>query len=629
MNMHSYHIFLFTFKWKGTELGESLINNSGKTEKRTWSRDTSQDSISSYNEHKFFHEFAHPAIFSKEKKSLLEQFSYEIPNDLKYIIKVKRRKPLIEVESLFNNSIPEPPKRYDFDEGEQTYALSIDKITLNLYEQNIGILSFHLINNKYKDPEDILLINQFGRRIFPPFFDKHFNNFDISDIKNPVGGTIHRELPISIQIEGTGINAVEDFEENFKETKNINTGDYIPAHIYFFLGTNIDLFKITNILDDRMFVMCWYGAEQISYKYRIKRLKAKDEKKDKVYILSDLCQRMRGGYEVSGFYRDDLQHRSLALNQTHDSYGYACNDFWYQYVFIDGYSSSCANSKVRSEQIEKHTYSRWVEANTLYGVSRYSFVCLTEPKINLETPFPNAGFIIDHIQTIYFRMVSLVLAQRAMILKYSFEATEISKFLKINSRGVLSKENRHKLRLMNEKLEDLFKDYTYFVNRVFFREITAQEQGIELYDMLLDHLRIEKQAKELEHDLDEMFRISNIKSADQTNKQILIITILGGIIVVPNFILTLLSNRFFINLPALQNIFDGKPMFDSIALIFAIAICAFLITFGLLSYNTKIFPIKRLKTRKWAFTGKWLVIIALIILLIYLSIFQFFIDKTF
>ena len=651
MEPYSYHIFLFPFKWQIIEKEISFP----KRLKDGWFKNDVQDSISDYNEYKYFHPYVHSCLFENKENPLIKQYYHKESHDKnwQFEIVLKRRIPINDIEPIFKDQIIKPPANYKFEDKNKTFTLIIDKVTLDVYEkQGIGIFAFHLKNTEYENPEDILLINQFGRRIFPPFLDKHYLDFKINKISAPIDGTIYREMPCSVTIKGKGINPItEDFAKNFCD-EPFKTKDYIPAHIRCFFRKNINstetenlfnrpedensnVLHISHVLDDRMFVICWYGSKQLAYDYRKQKLTSKQEKRKEVYVLSDLCQRIRGGYEVSGFYRNDIQHRSLALNQTHDSYGYASNDFWYQYVFVDGFSPSCANSKLRTEQIEKHTYSRWVEANTLYGITRYSFVCLSEPIANLGKPFPNAGFIVNHIQTIYFKMVSLVLVQRAMILDFSKKISDID----------ISLENED-IKIDKEALS-LYKAYRDFINKIFHREVTAQEQGIELYDMLQDHLRVEKQAKELEKEFQEMHRFIDLVGTGRTNKRMRLISILGGLILVPNFILTLLNNRFFVKLPALRTPFEGSLLLDSISLLFVIALCSALVTFGLLNWNKifsllnwiKTFPLlswikylplpKWIKGLKWDYKGRWFVLLAVVIFLIYLLCFQYLIDKTF
>lgn len=650
MQLFSSHVFLFPFKWKlQIELDKSknqsldidifsyLLGNKWK------SIDYEADKkVLHYNQLKYFHQFVHPAIFENKKKpkdTLVKQFEYTEAKGWEYKIKINQRERLPENESLFRDEIPKPPDNYKYFSND--FTLTIVKITLELFTQGVGIFSFHLKNTKYDKPEDILLINQFGRRIYPPFLDKHSKDFGFGELSY-LEGTQYRELPVKIIIADQSNKLVE---ENFSYYENLYDPNfkYLPGHIAYFFqkekganiydyslsGEEIKLLEgklvIKSILDDRMFVICWYGAEQLTYNYRAKKLTPKKERKEQVYVLSDLCQRTRGGYEVSGFYRNDLQHRSLALNQTHDSFGYSSNDFWYQFVFVDGFSPSCANSKLRTEQIEKHTYSRWVENNTLYGVTRYSFVCVTEPIEKLGKPFPNAGFIVDHIQTIYFRMVTLVLAQRAMVLNFSGRINKI--------RDDFENEK------VGNKALIAYKDYRKFINKFFYREVTAQEQGIELYDMLQEHLRVEKQAKELEKEFEEMHRLIDLVGANQSSARMKIFAILTGVFLIPTFILNLLKNRNFDDLKPLEKFLSGEPVWQSVYLLLFLTGFAFFITNALLSWtdkvNIKLIP-KRLnnffvsyRIFRWNIKRRMIfLLISSVLLIFYLISFQLSVSRS-
>ncbi len=631
--MHSYHIFLFPFKW---DTGKCKIE-SKKTKIETISEELLRDKnweltsgktpdvITFYNELKYFHQFAHSAIFEdmiNPAETLVKQFDYPSAIGWEYKITLNRREKPAEIEQVFKDEIPKPLEHYTFSKNKE-YILNINKVTLDLYEQGVGIFAFHLQNTQHKKPEDILLINQFGRRIYPPFLDKYFDKFE--EIKlNELEGTKFRELPVNISLKDT--KKKEWVLEKFGGFENLNNPEliYLPGHIGFFFQkrsneTNYnysvhekqsisllnDKLIIKPVLDDRMFVICWYGAEQLTYDYRRQKRTLKQERKEDIYVLSDLCQRMRGGYEVSGFYRNDMEHRSLALYQTHDSYGYANNDFWYQYVFVDGYSPSCANSILRTEQIEKHTYTRWVENNTLYGITRHSFVCITEPQNKLENFVPNAGFIVDHMQTIYFRMVSLVLAQRSMILNFS----ERIKSIKVPEYYEDEKKQNETKRA--------YEDYRKFINEFHQREITAQEQGIELYDMLQQHLRVEYQAKELEKEYEAMNQHINFERTSLINKRMRVLSVLGSLFVIASFILGITNHRFFTSLPSLKRI-DLYPIsFGSFLLLTTVVFCSYAIADGLLNWNKK---------SKLYIKGRTLFWIGVACFIFYLFVFQYFID---
>lgn len=610
---HSFHIFMFPFRIEMQNVSglHEIIKNSNR-----WITKPEDSSSTLYTEKKFYHKLAHPCIFPDSQNSMIRQYVYNCKRDdllndnekLFYSIHINRRIPLNEVDQIFQDEIIQPPHRYRFE--KKTYSLIIEKISLDVYDQGICIFSFHLGNKEYKKPEEILLINQFGRRLYPPFLDEHFMDFKMNFI-DPLTGAQHREMPISISIGHINLDKViekdyiekasliyEDFTN--KASKEANKGGseifqefipvkkFLPGHIGYFLGAhktegenkrkrfsiygeNISIFQdsvtMNYVLDDRMFILCWYGAYQLTFDYRKQKKTEKEEKLEYDYFISGMCNRAPGGYETSGFSRNLKNHKSLMMNKTVNGYGYSNNKFWYQYMFVDGFGPTCSNELIKENLIEEHTFARWVEANTLYGITRYSFVCITEPQDFLTKEFPNAGFIIDHLRTIYFRMISLALFQRAMVLKYAEEASIVSRELQ-NSDMI---DNDNSEPTLIKEIETLLKNYTEFINRVFHREVTAQEQGIELYDMLQKHLRIEYQAKELEKEIDELHRnvdlirnraISNqlltvnekiavlqeeehnsTKANEENRKQLDRITKLGGIILIPSVITALIQAK--------------------------------------------------------------------------------------
>jgi hypothetical protein len=553
---HSCHVFMFPFQLEwNKEVNWDSVKDSLK--KCGWTSNLDDKPIPAYNAKKFFHQVAHPCLF-ESSDSLIRRFIFDQKKisgqeGLFYTIHINRRKPHKKIDGPFQDELRKPPENYEFE--KKSYCLKIARISLDVYKQGIGIFSFHLSNDQFREPEDILLINQFGRRLFPPFLDECAADFNMS--LDPLSGVQHREMPVSVSIGENYVEShadpstiknasiiYEDFQEDYNSKqidKSYSEKLFLPGHIgYFFRDENAR--KLTNekkfsffgdeikilgnntlqyVLDDRMFVMCWYGAHQLNYDYRKLKKTLKEEEKEVQYAISGLCTRLPGGYEASGFSRNPRQHKALMLNRTVNGYGYSSDDFWYQFLFADGYAPACSNDLMKEDLIDQHTYARWVENNTLYGITRYSFVCITEPLKILKKTFPNAGFIVDNFRTIYFRMVSLALFQRTMVLKYSAEAASVSNMIGIK-KGIDDQKQRETAEEeLIDHVETLIKNYTVFINQVFHREITAQEQGIEMYDMLQQHLRIEYQAKELEKEIDEFHRTIDLIKTRQVNDSIL------------------------------------------------------------------------------------------------------------
>ena len=122
----------------------------------------------------------------------------------------------------------------------------------------------------------------------------------------------------------------------------------------------------------------------------------------------------------------------------------------------------------------------------------------------------------------YYKMAELCLVQRACLLRFSDEVTSISAM----------KEDK-KIALA-ERVGNLYKQYLRFVTRIYFREITAQEQGIELYDMLQKHV------KDLDHEIQELHTYVAMIQGQKQNRNIELLTIIGALFFLPAFI-----NGFF------------------------------------------------------------------------------------
>lgn len=539
METHSYHIFMFPFRL------EVKDSNCGKEKKfdlfkhfepiinlDDWQDATFDSEILKYNHEKFFYDFKilqDSDTGNPSNKDLVIHKSFKNIEAATYYIHIKAKVKEIAPEPLLKNTIPKKhlPKFED-----RKFELKIEKICLDIYPNEVGVLSFHLKNVRYKNAEDILLINQYGRRIYPPFKDTCYKDFE-TKLKDELDGTKYRELAMGISIKDTiSDKEIKEYSEEFKETGS-NMKFRMPGH-FSFLFKNTNNIEIKPLLDDRMFVMCWYGSFQLGDDFKILKKTRKQEIEKFKYCISEITKRVNGGYEVTSAYRNTNQHRSFALNTSFDGYGYATNDFWYQYVFVDSSSPSCANELLQKKQMLNHTYDRWVENNTLYGISRFSFVCITEPFSSLCSPEINAAFIPEHLKTLYFRMTALVLAQRASILGFSKMISEIS-FEKL-------KENEHGER---EKALHIYQEYRRFINEIYYREVTAQEQGIELYDMLQEHLRIKEQAKELEKEFIEMNRLVDLIGTNETNKRMRVLTVMGSAFAIFSILLGLQGSHYF------------------------------------------------------------------------------------
>lgn len=440
--MYSYHIFYFPFKWakkdvhEGTmtqltdfsqirflnngkwvrpAVAESQENDGNKTDKNNVSLDTQV----LYNEKNYYFRFVHDVLYDSGdgNDNLVMHFERKEPQekDVRYLIKVSGR--------------------------EKPYSLNVDAININLYKTGVGMMSFYLRNDDESqcDTRDILNINQYGRRILPPFWSE-------------VNAEKRQELSEYLEISGLD---TEISKEDFK-SYTVDEPWTATSMLDSLLKDLTDNLTLTPVIDDRMFVMSLYK-------------------------------------------NDDMSRLSLSAADAYCNPSSPFSEFWYKYLFVDTGWPTCQNDEMMRDLLRSHTYLRWQKWNSLYGVSRYSFVYLT----NSGVP----SYLVDYFMTTYARMMEIALVQRASVLCFSNEVTTLTK------RGDWTLEK------LSEHVDSLNEEYIRFINRMYFNELTSQDQGVELYGMIRQNLDIDSYVEELRDEIEKLHDTISFKVERSRNEK--------------------------------------------------------------------------------------------------------------
>ncbi len=443
-NIYSNHIFLFPFRFDKIIKGFTnkhrfyfehdidsriKIDQSFKEslEKSEWKYSHFEvKSHLDYNEMVYFYDFIRDALFNSEKfeeGATSYFFEKSLSKDATFEIKIKDKEP---------------------------YMLSLVGITLRLFDTGVGILSFEIENKTYAMMNDILKINDYGRRIYPQFLGK---NFDIDPTKNIF-------LPEYVIVNG--------IRENFcNGNKNITLASYILDTLGESFTTNKKSegdYYLQPLLDDRMFVVCWYGNDAFS-----------------------------------SCVQENLMYKN-----------------WYKFVFVDSNSITVQDEEMHKDLIKKASYTRWKNYGTFFGISRYSFVCLSK-----NDWFGN-NILRFHLQTMYYQMVVLLLAQRTSLLRFSDEITAISDI----------RDNKP----TTENINTLYKNYLRFVNKLYFKEITSQEQGIELYDKAMEIMNTKRDMDDLRQEITALNSYAFFEQDREEKARMTKLTQLGTLFLPPTLI---------------------------------------------------------------------------------------------
>lgn len=410
--VYSYHTFMFPFRF-----GSELLDKNDSWKEMAFAIDSAER----FNEKNYFYSYVQKALFTgkgdNQDQGVSRYFEYR-----------------------------EQEGHYRITAQNRTYDLEIDGISLRLFRNKIAIIAFNLINRSHRDPASVLMINDFGRRLYPQFLGEHLTQ-----------ETREAFLPESVEISLEGAKVIrEDFSQYEDMGKLNDLTWHMPKFLGHFLG---DLKDVEPILDDRMYVVCQLLDNTVSA-----GLRTADE----------------------------------------EPYAYETDDFWYRYVFVDAGEAMCQNPKMKRELTAQSTYGRWSGYGTLYGITRYSFMLLSD----------GSGFshnvLNAHIRTVYFQMASLLLAYRAMMLHFSDAIADA-------------------MGSDDAKAETVFRDYLEFQNRIYFREVTAQEQGIELFNLGRERMRLDAQLEELDHDIAELHDFVDLKAEQKRNEKLNTLNYLAGI----------------------------------------------------------------------------------------------------
>lgn len=476
-----------------------------------------------------YHTFMLPFTFENEfdKKENWKYKHFEIENQRDYNEYVYFYKHI--QDAIYNKDTEEKSNiskyyEYEFEEGAYTinckkgiFELELDGLSLRLFNTNVAILSFNLKNTKYKDQDSILAINDFGRRIYPQFLgEKYTCDTKKSILSNCI--TLNLDNKFIEKEDFTRFNTIN----SFKEPKKLNL---LPSFISKLIEDNFpkdkeDITTIRPIIDDRMFVISWYGNEDFSENLR---------------------------------------------NEKYITY-----DKWYEYVFVDGNGKTVHSQNMQTKLICDATYDRWMDypwGCTLFGITRYSFVSVTN-----NSDFAQS-VILKHMQTMYFQMFTLLLAYRATIIKFSDDIQNTTN------------ETIQNIEKLSKETEDIYEKYLGFLNKLYFKEVTAQDQGIELYNQAMKVMDIEKYMNDLDHEITQLHNYVDMKKEKERNDKLEFISKIGAILIPP----TLLAGLFGMNVLTLEATQNNQ------SLAFVCIILSALIGF-FMTFNFK--PLKNIKILK-------------------------------
>ena len=127
--------------------------------------------------------------------------------------------------------------------------------------------------------------------------------------------------------------------------------------------------------------------------------------------------------------------------------------------------------------------------------------------ITATTVLEEPAYTATPFLTEYIEMIFLAIAQRASLLVFE-------RLISDSAQG-------------KQKIIDVQQKYIQFQSQLLLQEITPEQQGIELYDELLESLFIEKESAQIENQIAALFDRKNYENDKNESWILFILAILG------------------------------------------------------------------------------------------------------
>ncbi len=476
-DIYSYHTYILPFVWKddcnNSKSFDEFIRVFEKNPYWTCydpkdenSFNDLEDEFSYYNEYQYFYPQIRSALYGFDENIVK---TYHFAYDM-----------------VHNKA------HYYIEKHGRKYDLLINSIYLKIYNTGIALFVMECENHgvdKDGKPQntlaDVKSINDYGRRINLPFiptepqwsicadslevFVPGFAKFrtDFSLYIKEISCSAEKKDSINLNHLSSFIKGILGFQSDYQFSSKINKD---KKSVYVHPG-----------LDDRMFVACLVNDREATGKF--------------------IGKETDGDEEV---YKHDYDYKkNTDLSKS-----------LYELIFVDpAKGCSCQSAKMRADLLEKHIYKRWIENGSIYGVAAQSIVLLFD-----------GGFapLIGSFLTIYVRMACLCLAQRASLMYFQKETADISRLIH---------EKKNKISVATvTRLMNLQERFSAFESQICFKEITPQEQGIEMYSMFMDSFFIEKELENVKSQIDGLHDATDTYLDFSFNKFALMFTVIGGIL---------------------------------------------------------------------------------------------------
>ena len=366
--------------------------------------------------------------------------------------------------------------------SEKFFELELQDLQLQVFSHDVGVLMLHVVNRRYASRDDILNFIERARRIHPPFLGS--NQPDLRGKSTPPWdapfcvGQIAKSIKIEILGSKTGVKDWVNFEELKNHVENnkgqptdpkVATGRRDGLPLQMFTGLLAELFPktILHVQDDRMHVVTWAADPDL---FQI-------EKPEPERSNNKDSQQNKEDHSPSPSWSEQRKSPSKLDQQLR------------RWAFIDPGDPFCSDAEMMEQLLNKALYPRFWDDGTVYGITNYSFMCITK-----DSCLPRQ-ILRGHTTDLYAKIVLLAVMQKAFCSHFGLRMARLTRHLRL--------EDKNKQRMFS-RLEELRRDYNDYLCSLSTMEVSEQEQPRELYTMIRSQMGLEQRETELREKIDSL-----------------------------------------------------------------------------------------------------------------------------
>ncbi len=192
---------------------------------------------------------------------------------------------------------------------------------------------------------------------------------------------------------------------------------------------------------------------------------------------------------------------------------------WIKFLNIDPPSENIADlnnaSEFEKEWAQGRSYGRWLHYGTLYGFNYHAGVMLAGQSANPP--------IVSHFHNQYLDMTLLLLYLRITLFRFSNELTRLSSEIRCTRKF----KTKHR-----EEFKALRREFAVFTNLYQFPLISNQQQAIEMYALIREHMDVQELFKEVEEEIKSSHEYFEFEESSMLNRWVVVLTLVAIVVAI-------------------------------------------------------------------------------------------------